>query len=127
MKINVLSLFSGVGGIQMGFSLEKRNAFDVPMHRSETPLELWDKHCDILKEHQHIYTDFTCENVDANWIVPVDIKRSRRFGLHYLRHRVRQYFETMEQYIVSTGRINDIHTLCKVKRAGYSKCNKIVQ
>lgn len=25
MKINVLSLFSGVGGIKMGFSLENRN------------------------------------------------------------------------------------------------------
>ena len=28
MKINVLSLFSGVGGIKMGFSLEKKKSTD---------------------------------------------------------------------------------------------------
>ena len=59
MKINVLSLFSGVGGIKMGFSLEKKKPTDVPMHRAEAPMELWNKHKSILKDHQHIYTDFT--------------------------------------------------------------------
>jgi hypothetical protein len=108
MKINVLSLFSGIGGINMGFSLVKRKPTDVPMRRSEVPLELWDKHRDILKNYQHIYTDFTCENVDKDWIVAVDISKSRRFGLHYLRHRVRQYFESQEQFIVSTDKIQDI-------------------
>jgi len=108
MKINVLSLFSGIGGIKMGFSLERRKPTDIPMHRSEAPLELWDKHRDILKDHQHVYTDFTCENVDENWIVPVDIRKSRRFGLHYLRHRVRQYFESMDKLVVFTGKIQDI-------------------
>ena len=110
MKINVLSLFSGIGGIKMGFSLEKKKPTDIPMHRAEAPMELWNKHRGRLKDHQHIYTDFTCENADKDWIVSVDIAKSRNFGLHYLRHRVRQYFESKgkEQLIVSTGKIQDV-------------------
>ena len=87
MKINVLSLFSGIGGIKMGFSLEKKKSTDVPMHRAEAPMELWNKHRGRLKDHQHIYTDFTCENADKDWIVSVNIAKSRKFGLHYLRAR----------------------------------------
>lgn len=60
MKINVLSLFSGIGGIKMGFSLEKKKPTDIPMHRAEAPMELWNKHRGRLKDHQHIYTDFSC-------------------------------------------------------------------
>lgn len=110
MKINVLSLFSGIGGIKMGFSLEKKKSTDVPMHRAEAPMELWNKHRGRLKDHQHIYTDFTSENADKDWIVSVDIAKSRKFGLHYLRHRVRQYFESKgkEQLIVSTDKIQNV-------------------
>jgi len=127
MKINVLSLFSGIGGIKMGFSLERRKPTDFPMHRSEAPLELWDKHRDILKDHQHVYTDFTCENVDENWIVPVDIRKSRRFGLHYLRHRVRQYFESMDKLVVSTGKIQDIILYVKLNVQDVENVTKYCQ
>ena len=105
MKINVLSIFSGIGGIEMGFSLEKRNPTDMPMHRSEAPLELWDKHKNTLLEHPYIYTNFTCENVDKDWIISVDISKSRKFGLHYLRHKVREYCESIDQLIISTSKI----------------------
>lgn len=108
MKINVLSLFSGIGGINLGFSLVRRNENDVPMHRAEAPIELWDKHRDALSEHQYIYTDFTCEGADKDWIVPVDISKSRRFGLHYIRNKVRQYFESKDKLILSTDMIKDI-------------------
>ena len=64
MKINVLSLFSGIGGIKLGFSLEKKTHDAVPMHRSEIPVELWKNHNVIIKDRQYIYTDFTCEGVD---------------------------------------------------------------
>lgn len=127
MKINVLSLFSGLGGINMGFSLDRRKPTDVPMHRSEAPLELWDKHRDTLKDHQHIYTDFTCDDTDANWIVPVDIKKSRRFGLHYLRYRIRQYFESMDQLVVSTGKIQDIILYVKLKEQDVPNVTKYCQ
>ena len=94
----------------MGFSLEKKKPTDIPMHRAEAPMELWNKHRGRLKDHQHIYPDFTCENADKDWIVSLDIATSRKFGLHYLRHRVRQYFESKgkEQLIVSTGKIQDV-------------------
>ena len=108
MKINVLSLFSGVGELNFGFSLVRRNENDVPMHRAEAPIELWDKHRNALSEHQYIYTDFTCEGADKDWIVPVDISKSRRFGLHYIRNKVRQYFESKDKLILSTDMIKDI-------------------
>lgn len=127
MKINVLSLFSGVGEIKMGFSLEKRNSTDVPMHKSEVPLELWDKHRKTLLNHQVIYTDFTCDNIDEDWIVSVDITKSRRFGLHYLRKKVREYCESMEQLIVSTGKIQDIILYVKLKKQDVPNVTKYCQ
>lgn len=127
MKINVLSLFSGKGRIKMGFSLEKRKPTDIPMHRSEAPIELWNKHRDILEKHQHIYTDFTCESADKDWIVPVDISISRRFGLHYLRHKVRQYCESKEQLIISTGMIKDIILYVRLKEQDIPNVTKYCQ
>jgi len=127
MKINVLSLFSGMGGIKMGFSLEKKKPTDVPMHRAEAPMELWNKHKGILKNHQHIYTDFTCENYEKDWIVSVDIAKSRRFGLHYLRHKVRKYFESKEQLIVSTGKIKDIILYVKLNSQDIPNVTKYCQ
>lgn len=127
MKINVLSLFAGIGEIKMGFSLEKINATDVPMHRSEAPMELWDKHRDTLKHHQYFYTDFTCENADKDWIVSVDIRKSRRFGLHYFRHKVLQYFESKNQFVVSTGKIKDIILYVKLKTQDIPNVTKYCQ
>ena len=111
----------------MGFSLDKKKSTDVPMHRSEAPLELWDKHKDILMNHQHIYTDFTCESADKDWVVPVDISKSRKFGLHYLRHRVREYCESKEQLIVSTGMIRDIILYVKLKEQDVPNVTKYCQ
>lgn len=127
MKINVLSIFSGIGGIEMGFSLEKRNPTDMPMHRSEAPLELWNKHKNTLLEHPYIYTNFTCENVDKDWIISVDISKSRKFGLHYLRHKVREYFESKEQLVVSTGKIKDIILYVKLKTQDVPNVTKYCQ
>jgi hypothetical protein len=115
MKINVLSLFADDVIIKTGFSIERRNPTDVPMHIDEIPSELQDKHKEALKGLQHIYTDFTCDNVDEDWIVSVDITKSRKFGLYYFRHKVRQYFESKENIIVSTGMIQDIIIYVKVK------------
>ena len=111
----------------MGFSLEKKKSTDVPMHRAEAPMELWNKHKGILKDHQHIYTDFTCNNVDENWIVSVDIAKSRKFGLHYLRHKVRQYCESREQLVVSTGKIKDIILYVKLKDQDVPNVTKYCQ
>lgn len=115
MKINILSLFVDDGIIKTGFSLERRKPTDVPMYMDEIPSEFQDKHKEALKDLQYIYTDFTCDNVDEEWIVSVDITKSRKFGLHYFRHKVRQYFESKKNIVVSTGMTQDIIIYVKVK------------
>jgi len=127
MKINVLQLCSSIGKIEMGFSLERRSPADVPMHRTEVPIELWEKHRDTLLNRQYIYSDFTSENADKDWVVSVDISKSRKFGLHYLRHKVREYCESMEQLVVSTSKIQDVIIYVRLKNQDVNDVTKYCQ